>query len=115
VNVRARVQHQTRLRKRENAREKEERGKEVSTNILRRSLFAILCIRDVHFYAFTFTLESDFLLKVWGRRGQGCGGDRTGTKESERWLGGELSFCLLFLLSFLPLTHRTVKQLMNKH
>lgn len=34
---------------------KRERRKEVSTNILRRSLFAILCIRDVHFYAFTFT------------------------------------------------------------
>lgn len=32
-----------------------ERGEEVSTNILRRGLFAILCIRDAHFYAFTFT------------------------------------------------------------
>lgn len=39
----------------EKRRERKEAGEEVSTNILRRGLFAILCIRDAHFYAFTFT------------------------------------------------------------
>lgn len=81
------------MREKEKTRKREGRSKhEYSTT---GSLFAILCIRDAHFYAFTFTgwKATSYSVEARGARegGRDDGGGRAGTEGGKRWLDVNLT------------------------
>lgn len=105
-------------RERENERkEGEERERSKHEYSTTGSLFAILCIRDAHFYAFTFTgwKATSYSVEAGDEGGKDDGGDRVGTEGGKRRLNVSLtcafrSFVFLLLPSY---PHITAKQSMT--